>query len=139
MTVEASVEAALFGRVRDLSMFGADAKAWPNIPFDPTTTEPHLRIALLPNFGERLFVKGSDPSLYRGILQLTVVMPLNAGPAAATELAGEVAAEFPADLAIYGDQIKVRIERAPDVASPVRADATWQVPVSVRYECIASA
>ncbi len=137
MTVEENIEAALFGAVRDLSAFDAAHKAWPNVTFGSSPDAAYLRIELLPNGNERFFAKGSDPHLYLGILQLTVVAPLNAGPSSATQLAGQVAAEFPADFAIYEDGLKVRVEKAPDVGQALPVDASWNVPVSIRYECFA--
>ena len=137
MTVEEAIEAALFGAVRDLDVVEDDRKAWPNVPFTPPSGEAYLRVALLPNGNQRLFMKGSDPHLFLGILQLTVVAPLNQGSSAATQLAGEVAAEFRADEALYESGIKVRIERAPDIGQAFPVDAAWIVPISIRYECFA--
>jgi hypothetical protein len=138
MTIEEAIEAALFGAARDLTVFGSARKAWPNVTFSPPAGEPYLRVSLLPNSGQRFFIKGTDPQLYLGILQLTVVSPLNQGSSVATRLAGEVASEFPADRALYEDGVKVRIERAPDVGQAFPNDATWVVPVSIRYECFES-
>lgn len=134
-TIVESIEAALFAAVRDLDTFADAAKAWPNVNFTPANNATYLRVDHLPNQTERLFLAGSDPHLRRGILQLTVVSPLNAGAQPATALAGAVAAEFPADRVLYSDDAKVRIERAPDVAPAFRDDHSWRVPVSVRYEC----
>lgn len=140
MSPQDSIEVRLFEEVRDLPLFAASAKAWPNVAFDPPDGETYLRVDHLPNTIERLFVKGSDPSLYRGILQLTVVAPLNGGASAATGLAGEVAGYFPADLALMTwDSMKIRIERAPDVAPAFRNGHAWMVPVSVRYEVLGGA
>ncbi len=136
MTVEEIIEHALFSVVRDMYVFAADRKAWPNVNFNPSLRVAHLKIDLLPNDNERLFVKSSDPTLYMGILQLTVVSPLNAGPQAATQLGGLVAGEFLSDRVVYEHGFKVRIIGAPDVMNPVKVDASWNVPVSVRYECL---
>jgi len=138
MTVEEAIEAALFGAVHDLVAFDAAHKAWPNVVFNPPAGEAYLRVSLLPNSGQRFFMNGYNPHLYLGILQLTVVAPLNAGSSEATRLAGEVAIEFPADRTFYESGINVRIERAPDVGQAFPVDASWNVPVSVRYDCIAS-
>ncbi len=136
MTAEEAIQTVLFERVRDLETFAADHKDWPNITFTPPT-DSWLRIDLLSNAGERFFLKGTDPHLFHGILQLTVVSPFNAGPVLAKGLAGEVSGHFPPDLTLYEGDFKIRIERAPDITDPFRADASWQVPVSIRYQCFA--
>ena len=66
-----------------------------------------------------------------------MVAPLNAGSSEATALAGAVAAHFPADLALYQEDLKVRVQAAPDVAPAIKTDRSWDVPVSVRYEVFA--
>jgi len=140
MTPQETIEDVLFAAVRDIDTFAADAKAWPNVPFDPPGDGSfYLRVDHLPNVAERLFVKGSDPHLYHGILQLTVVGALNAGPSGLTSLAGQVADFFPADRAFFTlDAMKLRIERAPDLAPAFRDGHSWRAPVSIRYECLGS-
>lgn len=133
MTVEEKIEAALFARVRTLDLDGDPPLAWPNIAFKPPAG-PYVRVEHLPNRVTRLFLKGSAPHLRQGILQLTVVTPLNAGPEDATALAGAVAEHFPADLALYEDGIKVRVQRAPDVMPAEKSDTSWSVRVDVYYD-----
>lgn len=131
-----SLEATLFAHVRDLDVFAADAKAWPNVHFEPTVGVPYLRVDHLPNSNERYFVSSSSAMLFRGILQLTVVAPLVGGPTQATALAALVADWFPTDLDLFsGDGLKIRIERYPDLAPAIMDGKSWRAPVSVRYEC----
>lgn len=136
MTVEENIEAALLARVATLETTPALPVAWPNITFTPGTG-PYLRVDHLPNATTRFLLKGSDPHLRQGILQLTVVAPLRQGPSPGTKLAGAVAAHFPADLALFSGGIKVRISKAPSIAPAMKTDVSWDVPVSVTYECFA--
>lgn len=136
MTVAESIEAAVFGMVRDLSVFSEDEKAWPNIAFTPPVIGPYVEIRNLPNGNERMFIRGNDPHRYLGILQLTVVAPLNEGPSIAEALAGQTAEEFPADLVVYSDGIRVQIQKAPDVMGAFRTEVSWNTVVSIRYECL---
>jgi len=136
MAVEDNIEAALFGHVAELELTPALPVAWPNTAFTPGAGA-YLRVDHLPNATERFLLKGSDPHHRRGILQLTVVCPLNKGPAPATNLAGRVALHFPADRALYGGGTKVTITKAPSIAPALKTDASWDVPVSVSYECFA--
>ncbi len=137
MTVEANIETALFTHVLALSDLDGDPPlAWPNTPFTPPAG-PYIEIQHFPNSVGRRFLKGTDPHLRQGILQLTVVTPLNGGPSVATGLAGAVAEHFPADLNLFEGAIKVRIQKAPDVlpGDKTEDDVSWATPVSIRYEC----
>lgn len=138
MTIEEKIEAALFGRVLAMDLSVDRPIAWPNVPYPPTAPGgPYIRVQHLPNNNARLFMKGSAPHRRQGILQLTVVSPLNGGAPPATAIAGEVAAQFPADLRLDRDGVRVRIQAAPDVLSAVKTDVSWDLPVSIRYEAFA--
>jgi hypothetical protein len=134
-TIESSIEAALFARVASFSASPALPVAWPNVSF--TAPSRYLRVTHIPNANERLFLNGSDPHRRFGLLQLSVFTDKNKGSAAATELAGQVAAHFPADLPMRRGGLTVRVERAPDIAQAIPEDAHWHVPVTVRYEVFA--
>jgi hypothetical protein len=136
-TVEGNIEAALLDRVRTLVLSPALPVAWPNRAFKPPAPGAYLRVDHLPNRNDRFLMGGADPHHRRGILQVTVISPLNQGPSPATKIAGEVAAHFPADLALYLEDIKVTITEAPSGAPAFTTDVSWNAPVSIRYECFA--
>jgi len=136
MTIETAIEAALFGRVRSLSLTGAPPLAWPNRSFTPPGT--YIRVDHLPNRTTRLFIGSTASHLRQGILQLTAVTPLQGGPEPATELAGAIAADFPPDLALYRAGVKVRVQRVPDVMPPEKTDTSWTVRVDVYYDSLSA-
>lgn len=139
-SIEEQIEAALFGHVRDLELDGIDNAtqiAWPNDKFDRPDTGSYVRVQHLPNVNTRFLVKGSAPHLRQGILQLTVVARLNTGAEDALAVAGSIAEQCPADLELFGEDVKIKIQAAPSVLTPLRNDASWDVPVSIRYECFA--
>lgn len=131
LTIEERIEATLFGYAAVITTEADPPKVWPNITTIPT--DLYLRIDHLPNRNERLYLKGTDPHLRQGILQITVVSPLNVGPSVATRVAGQVAENFPADLALYDYGVKLMIQEAPSVGQAFPNDVTWVVPVSIRY------
>ncbi|MGQ3299649.1 phage tail terminator-like protein [Reyranella sp.] len=145
MTVEEKIEDALFARVATLELTPALPVAFPNLDF-PGKAEggsprpkpaTYLGVQHFPNRNVRIVIKGSGPHLRQGILQLTVVAELNTGHAVATKAAGEVAAHFPADLLLEIEDVQVRITQAPSIAGALRSDGSWDVPVSIQYECFA--
>jgi Bacteriophage related domain of unknown function len=136
-TIEERISAALLARVETLVTTPAMAVAWPNEPFTSAVNVAHLEVVLLPNRNLRPFLAGADPHFRQGILQLTVVAPLNRGASAAIALAGAVAAHFPADQALYCGGVKVRVQAAPDVAPGFATERSFNVPVSVRFEAFA--
>lgn len=134
-TIEENIELVLFGAVRDLETEPVLPVAWPNKVYDPDGAA-YIRVDHFRNVNERLLVKGTSPHLRQGILQLAVVMPLNGGAPAGTALAAAIAAQFPADLELYSEDVKVRIQAAPTVMTAIKEDAAYVVPVSIRYEAL---
>lgn len=139
-TVPENIETALFDRALTLSITGDPPLAWPNIPFpdegeDKPTT--FIEVRHFPNNNTRLALKGSDPHMRQGILQFTIFTPRNEGYDLATTLAGEIADHFPADLALFEDDVRVRIQRAPDIitAEVTSDNVSWSSRVDVHYEC----
>lgn len=136
MAIESSIEKALFKHTFEMDITGDPQLAWPNKTFDPPST-PYVRVMHLPNRNTRMIVKGSSAHFRQGILQLTVVTPLLGGATVATELAAEIAEQFPADFDMYEDGIRVRIQKAPDVVVADKTDTSWDVRVDVYYEAFA--
>lgn len=135
LETETKIWMALKGRVEDLVLSPVVPVVYPK---EDAPAGRHIRVAHLPNANERLFAKGINPHRRRGILQLTLVSPIN--PQAAEvdmQTAALVAAHFPADLPMIFEGLKVRVERAPDIAQSLRDGPDWLTPVSVRWECFA--
>lgn len=140
MGIETEIETALFTSLTEaLAEIDEELQvAWPNRPFEPSNPSvSYVRVDHLRNRNTRLFVKGADPHLRQGILQLTAVTPLLVGVDAAVALVDALAAQFPADLDLFGNGVRVRIQAAPDIATPTREDASWDVVCSIPYECLA--
>lgn len=135
MTIEEQIEDVLMVRLGQLTLTPSLSIAWPNRPFTPTVGTSYLRVRHLRNDNDRLFLKGSAPHHRQGILQVDVVAPLDAGAEDANAIAGAVAGHFPADLDLYGDDVRVKIEAAPTVHGAIPADAWWETPVSIGYRC----
>ena len=136
MNVEDAIETALFASAIDIATFDAAHKAWPNASFDPPA-DAYMRVDHLPNGSQRLSIKSVNPHLYFGILQITVVAPLNVGVTAARQLAAEIADAYPADRTMTQWGTTVRVEKAPDVGRGFAGDAKWNVVVSIPYQSLA--
>jgi hypothetical protein len=141
-TIAESIEAALFAHTLTLDVTGDPPLAWPNTTFpEEGEAKPatYVEVIHLPNRNTRYFMNGGDPHLRQGILQLTIFTPLLVGPTPATTLAGEIAEHFPADLALFEDDIKVRIQKAPDIiaADKTDDDVSWSARCDVYYEVYA--
>lgn len=136
MTVVEKIKKALRSRVATLATVPEMPVAWDNKPFVPAGL-PYLAVDFISNRNTRITIKGSNPHLRQGILQLTVVGELGVGPGATDALVGAVAEHFPADLVLTYDDVEVRVEKTPDDAPPIRDDKTWRVPVSIRFQAFA--
>lgn len=129
-TVEASIQAALFARAASLVLSPVHPVAWPNVAFTAPANKKYLRVTHFPNTTERTYIGSNEPHMHQGILQITVIAPLNSGESAARELAGVVADHFPCDLPLFAG---VRVERRATVGSKITTDTEIQIPVSIRY------
>lgn len=135
MSIESQIEAALFSHVATLEFDDDIPLAWPNVDFAPAGV--YIRVEHLPNKNTRLFLKGNAPHLRQGILQLTVVAPLAAGASEVTALGGSIAEQCPADLALFGADVKVRVQKAPDVLPAEKTDVSWNARVDIYYDVFA--
>lgn len=139
-TVPEKIETALFASLVGMTITGSPPLALPNTPFpDPDEDKPDtfIEVRHFPNNNSRLLIRGSDPHRRLGILQFTIFAPLNGGYETATQIAGEVAAYYPADRFIDEDDVRVRIQQAPDIigADVTEDKVSWSSRVDVRYEC----
>lgn len=135
-SIETSIWLALKARVQTLVLSPALPVSWPNESFTKPLTG-YLRVTHVPNLNRRLFLAGSDPHQRLGLLQVDVFAKKNQPVAVAVEIAGQIAAHFPADLRMpYGDLL-VRVTAAPTVAQPMDDDTHLLVPVTVPIETFA--
>lgn len=105
--------------------------AWENVPFTQPTGA-YLRAFLLPANTTGPDIAGAART-YRGVYQVSVVAPLNAGPGAAEGIADEIAALFQLNqlLPVTGLTLQVI---TPVTAAQGAQDATnYVVPVSFGY------
>lgn len=133
--VETSILLALKARVQSLVLLPALPIAWPNESF----TKPsggYLRVTWIPNINRRLFLGGSDPHQRMSLLQVDVFAPRNQNVAVVLEIAGKVAAHFPADLRLTAHAVTARVTRAPEIAPPIDDSTHVMVPVTIPIEVL---
>jgi hypothetical protein len=138
MEIEEKIQKALYNKAAGLAALTSLPVYWSNmIEKPPEGGAPYLQVTHFPNETGRLFLRGSDPSHFKGILQVLVAYPLDAGELPASALAGKVGAYFQADEMLWESGLKVQITRKPSVGSGVPTKVSWEVPVSVPYEAFA--
>lgn len=146
-TIETAIWLALKARVQSLPLsYPVD---WPRVPFDKPQSitdglpNPYLEVRLLPNVSQRLFIDSKAPHRRTGILQISLMYPIARTQSSVdweaqfAQIGGAIAAHFPPDHRMHSQGVTVRVEKAPDVAQPLREDAYWRVPVSIRFDCFA--
>lgn len=104
--------------------------AWENAKAAPTL--PYLRVNLLP-------ASTTAPDLaalsrtYRGVFQITVVAPIDIGPALADAIVGELETLFPAALTLTQSGLSIQITDPASAAPALQDDDSYRVPVSLLY------
>lgn len=137
LSTEAAIMEALFARVALLTVGASPIYmpariAWPNIGFTPPADQNFLRVVFVPNATERALIDSDGPHRHFGLLQLSVYWKKNDGETRPRDIAGQVAAHFPADLRL--GSLPVRIIAAPNVADLIVEAARVQIPVMVPWE-----
>lgn len=133
-TPEAIIFEALMARLNTLVLSPVMPIAIPRVPFVPPADRRFLRVQLMPNTTERLFIGSNDPHRHYGIFQVMVVWAADEGDLPSQERAGLVATHFKADTKmVYGD-VTVRSMKRPDVAPSYDDGADLLTPVTIEYE-----
>lgn len=141
-TVETKISEAIRARVASLPMAATYTIAWTDGPlpagkqtYTPDPLKRYLRVTWTPNQTQRQFIGSNDPHRRPGVLQIDVFGTVSQGSARAIEVAGQVAQQFPVDLALTFMGAKVRVMNSPSVG-PVFVDTHIQVPVLVELETL---
>ena len=134
-TAEATIPALLNDRLGALSLSPALPIAWPEVPFTPPSNGKYLEVQYLPNFVARDFIGSDDPHRHVGLYQVTVINPRNGGIIKPIEIAGLVAAHFPADLRLVSSTpaFSLSVTSRPTVAAPFSDELNIRVPVTIRW------
>lgn len=134
-STEARIKALLFARLGTLtSAAGALPIAWPNINAAPPASGKFLRVDFIPNRVDRLEIASDGAHQMRGLLQVSVMWPLNVGTDAPLDIAGAIVAAYPADLTLWDGDLRVRVYERPAVAGVIVEDQRVMIPVTILWE-----
>lgn len=136
-SVETKILQAVKTRIATLPMKVTYPIKWATETYEPSPSQPYLRVTWVPNTNRRLFLKGSDPHQRLALLQIDVMAKKASGDDVALEIAGQVAAHFAADTPMLFQDVKVTVQRAPDVGPVFVGDTHIRVPVTIRVEAFA--
>ena len=136
-TTEGAIEQVLSVRLSSLVLSPVHPISAPNITFTKPIDNRYLEAKFVPNATNRVLIDSDGPHQRIGFLQVNVRDKLNSG-VRVTDIAGIVAAHFPADLKLtHATGIRVRITADPDVGGMLVETTTpgVMVPVLIPYEC----
>lgn len=136
-STEARIKALLFSRLGTLTgAAGALPIAWPNVSFTPPASGKFLRVDFIPNRVDRLFIGSGEPHQMRGLMQVSVMWPLNVGTDAPLDIAGAIVSAYPADLTLLDADLKVCVYQRPAVAGAIIDPPNLVTPVTVAWQAI---
>lgn len=133
-SVETKIWLALKSRAETAATLVGLPVAWPNENFTAPSSG-YLRVRQVPNTPLRPFLGSDAPHERLGVLQIMVLAPRNQNAAVAQEMAGKIAAHFPADHAMFYDDVMVKVRQAPRVGEVVPEGTYAEVAVEVQYRC----
>ena len=135
-SIETAIRSAIEARVATLPV------TYPIVWGDgPAYTEdanvPYVRVTWIPNTTRRVTIGSGGPHQRLGILQIDVMGKKSWTGKMVTQIGGQIAAHFPADLRMRSDGVTCRVTADPHVAGVVAGTVFNQVPVTVPIECFA--
>jgi hypothetical protein len=136
-TTEGAIKEALFVRLVDLVLNPFHPISWPNLNFTPPADNRYIEARHVPNSVERMVIDTDGPHLRQGFLQINVRDALNQGTRI-DDIAGAVAAHFPADLRLhhaFGLSVRITADPAPSPMIVENTPPGVLVPVLVAWEC----
>ncbi|MGB6080217.1 MAG: phage tail terminator-like protein [Xanthobacteraceae bacterium] len=141
--VEVAIEYALLTRAQAFAAAQSPAIAisQPNIAFTPPTasaTAKWLRATFLPAPTATLPV-GSGSDRYYGIMQIDVFYGQGAGELAPGRLASAVIDYFNRGTTVTKDDFTTRVYRRPSRGPMIKDDPWMMIPVTINFECFATA
>lgn len=139
--VEVAINAALIARAQAFATAQGIAISLPNIAFTPPTAGQNvkwLRATFLPAPTSTLPV-GSGSDRYYGILQIDVFHGAGAGEYAPGRIASAVIEYFKRGTVMTKDGFTVRVYRRPSRGPMIKDDPWMMIPVTINFECFATA
>lgn len=129
-TLYQDIRAALTAQAKIATGFPAQV-AYEQFFFTPTMGTPYARLTLLPSSSAPFSVDGQT-AMHRGLFQVDIICPAQAGTALAESLADNVMAVFKTGLRLPAGIDTVKIETSQrHTAIP---DAAWiSIPVTVNW------
>ena len=133
--IEGQIPDLLLTRLGSLPFSPAYEIAMPGVPFNPPAGT-YLEAVVMPNTTVNLYFANSDPDMFQGILQITVVAPAGQGIIAASDIAGTICADLKAAV-IIGNGLTIKIDDRPSIAPSMQEADRIRIPVSARYRAFA--
>lgn len=133
-SVETKIIEAIRARVALLPMIASYPIVWmTDTTYTPNPDDAFLRCSWSPNQTQRMVIDSDGPHQRLGVLQIDVMGRKTQAAGVTNEVAGQVAAHFPADLIMHFMGVSVRVLKAPSVGSAF-VGTHMQVPVIVELE-----
>lgn len=106
---------------------------WENVEFEPDETRVNQLVYLLPAATQSPTFGGPELTHESGILQITLMTPVNLGTGELMDRADVVRDHFPKGLSMTSGGITVTIQRRASV-TPAREDNGWyRIDLSIPY------
>ncbi|MFG1364657.1 DUF4128 domain-containing protein [Xanthobacter versatilis] len=134
---EAQIADALIWHLSQLVLTPARPISYPGMTFSPTVGVPYLAATHLPNTTGATGLAFDSDREFRGLFQVSVFWPARKGIIEPFDLAGTLAVHFASGTRILRHGRVVEVNRPPTVAPAIEQPDWVQVPVTIRWRCVA--
>lgn len=108
------------------------ATEWENVPYIPVTGTPYQKVWLLPAEPDNPTM-GDDFYREQGVFQITLMYPLQIGPAAAIARAELIRTAFKRGTSMTSGAVTVIVNKTPEIGIARVDNDRWAVPVKARW------
>lgn len=115
-----------------LNMSPTLATAWENSPYTPVVGTPYQQVWLLPATPANPTF-GDDYYREQGLFQMTLLYPLQTGPAAAMARAELIRTAFKRGTSMTSGTVTVIVDKTPEIGVGRIDGDRWAVPVKVPW------
>lgn len=107
---------------------------WPLDEFHLDPTKNQVIVSYIPNISERPNLANDSTHYYEGIIQLTLMSPLNRTLEQILQVAAGLVDVLPESSRLEFDGVRVYIAKRGDITQTYRDENMWRTPINIRWK-----
>lgn len=119
------------------NMSGKPAIDWENVGFNSTDNNPFIQVVFQPVASPAVTIGANPVCRHKGLFNLLLCYPANAGPQAADAMTDLIMTRFKAGTALTANSQPVTIQACERISAPSTNGIWYQVPINITWYAFA--